>query len=77
MKWLRYILITLIVVFDILVFTRPVTTASLNKSQLLPVLKIAIVNSYDIDHVCGSPQTRGIISGLGKLDNNYQLDIQV
>lgn len=77
MKILKCFFITLCIIFDILTFTKPVTTANLDKSQLLPILKIAIVNSYDIDHVCGSPQTQGIITGLGKLDNIYQLDIHV
>jgi len=77
MYWLKYFFITLIIVVDFLVFTNPVSTSDLDKSILLPVLKIAIVNSYDIDHVCGSPQTQGIIHGLSKLDSKYQLDIQV
>jgi hypothetical protein len=77
MYWFKCFFITLIIVFDFLVFTSPVSTSDLDKRDLLPILKIAIVNSYDIDHVCGSPQTQGIIHGLSKLDSKYQLDIQV
>lgn len=77
MSCFKYIFITLIIIVDFLFFTNPVSTSDLNKNLLLPILKIAIVNSYDINHVCGSPQTQGIIRGLTKLDSKYQLDIQV
>lgn len=77
MKWFKVVFVTLIVILDLVIFVRPVSTSSLDMSTLLPILKIAIVNSYDIDHVCGSPQTQGIISGLARLEDKYQLDIQV
>jgi hypothetical protein len=77
MSIFKKIFICLIVLLDLMTFTKLVSTSSLDKSELLPVLKISIVNSYDIDHVCGSPQTQGIIQGLSKLEDRYQLDIQV
>lgn len=55
-----------------------ISTANIEESAILPVLKIAIVNSYDIGHVCGSPQTQGIIDSLNKrLSKKYQFDFQV
>lgn len=77
MSIFKKIFICLVVLLDLMTFTKQVSTSSLDKSGLLPVLKISIVNSYDIDHVCGSPQTQGIIQGLSKLEDKYQLDIQV
>lgn len=54
------------------------STANIEENQILPVLKIAIVNSYDIGHVCGTPQTQGIIDSLNKnLKDKYQFDFQV
>lgn len=58
----------------------PVSTskANIEENQVLEILKIAIVNSYDIGHVCGTPQTQGIIDSLNKkLGNKYQFDFQV
>ena len=46
--------------------------------RALPILKIAIINSYDIDHVCGAPQMCGIIDGLNTLlGQKYKFDIQI
>lgn len=39
-------------------------------------IKLAIINSYDYDHVCTAPQIAGIIKTLRTLDN-YEFDTQV
>lgn len=54
-----------------------VSNADIDKSIYLPFLKVAIINSYDIEHVSGTPQMRGIINEVIKLDKQYQVDIQV
>lgn len=67
-----------ICIWMLLIIPVSISTANIEESSILPILKIAIINSYDIGHVCGDPQTQGIIDSLNnKHSNTYQFDFQV
>lgn len=76
-KLLKYILF-IITTICILIIPVSISKADIDDTVFLPILKIAIVNSYDIDHVCGTPQTQGILDGLSnRIGRKFQFDIQV
>lgn len=67
------------IVMMILIFVPvSISTANIDTRLILPIKKIAIVNSYDIEHVTGTPQTQGIVDHLlESLGGKYQFDFQV